>query len=136
MDCSDNLQACIYCGGISSANDKLNHVGAVGACTLQEHALKLSLHDLSNEIEEKQKNNKKIIIHLSCRTTLKNSSRKRRGDEAEGPPGRKICLNRQSRSSTRGFNFKENCFYCEEQCLIDPKNPARKKFFEVRTLNK
>ena len=108
----DNIETCIHCGTDSSLTDKLNQVGPVGANTLLEYAQKLGLQNLSNQIEQKQKNAKKINIHISCRTKLKNSSRKKL-DDVQGPLDKKICQ-RLSWASTGNFN--QQCLYCEKPC--------------------
>ena len=76
---------------------------------------------------------KKINIHISCRTKLKNSSRKKL-DDAQGPPDKKICQ-RLSRASTGNFMFNQQCFYCEKPCSFDERHPDRKNWSEVRIIN-
>ena len=38
-----------------------------------------------------------------------------------------------TRSESKRFDFKTQCFYCESPCVVDFKHPDRSKFEEVKT---
>ena len=80
---SGEEKLCIHCKENSKDGDPLNHVDSKfpdraerkhPVDTLIEHASKLSLNDLVTRLEEHKRQKIPVLIHLSCRTCLKNQS--------------------------------------------------------------
>ena len=69
-------------------------------------------------------------IHKSCRTILRNQIRPRK---------RESTCDDQQNSNKRicggSFDFKTQCFYCEDSCTYDKMHPDQSKFVEVRTIS-
>lgn len=72
------------------------------------------------------KNKDPTFIHISCRTELRNASRRVKPLTAL----EKII---PVRSENANFDFKTQCFYCDRLCVYDEKHPDRNRFEEVRT---
>ena len=74
--------------------------------------------------------NKVKFIHNQCRTELRNAFRKILSTmEYVNSSNKRIS----TRSESKCFDFKTQCFYCESPCVVDFKHPDRNKFEEVRT---
>ena len=122
------MDICVYCKQGKRDGDSLNHVGARNnkpIATLLKQVSKLGLTDLAEKIKTEKEQKKAIYIHLSCRTEIKNRSRS----------AQNVAPARTTRSSCIDFSFEEQCFYCGEKCIEDSKNPNRKKYHEVLSVN-
>ena len=81
--------------------------------TILEHAIKLNLTDLAALLENNLQNNIPTFIHLTCQDKSRNQSHPKRRLETNEPD--------LSKHPTRGsdvgdFDFKAQCFYCEQTC--------------------
>ena len=134
----DEDKLCVVCGKGETDGDNLNQVGRFwNQENEKEHPLntlitlakKCDLKDLSSKLISNKTNNIITYIHKSCRTNLRNQSRKRKSsDEPGARSSKRICGG--------VFDFKKLCFYCEKPCEFDRKHPDRfKMYFEVRTLD-
>jgi len=130
---------CIYCETGSSDEEPLSQIGIYfkensgknnPIDTILGYATKLKLENMVNKINENKEQNKSTYIHNNCRITLKNQSRKRKADAESGPATLKSPTRR---SQSGGFNFKDQCFYCERPCDVDEKHPDRSDCIEVGT---
>ena len=131
-------KVCVKCNTGSIDADKLNQVGSKyrqgrdekhPIDTIIEHAEKLQLTDLAEKLKENKLNDTPTYIHLSCRTSLKNSSRKRSSTDTDDNLSKRPAR----RSYVQGFDFLEQCFYCEKPCVVDKKHPSRTVFKKVGT---
>ena len=123
-----NDKTCIQCGESWKENDALNHVGARYQDnhnekhpleTILEQAQALKLDNLASNIEENLQNKTPTFIHLSCRDYLRNNSRPRK--RSMGDAQQSIVKRVARRSDPVMFDFKSQCFYCEEPCIEDKK---------------
>ena len=64
-----------------------------------------------------------MFVHESCR--------KRFTDKRKLPTNKQ---ERDTRKSTSSFNWKQNCFFCSEPCILDVKNPSRRDWHFASTL--
>ena len=69
----DEADVCVLCGD-DGGEEKLSKCHAIGFRTLQTHAKGLGRRDLEAKIDERWKA-ENLLIHKSCRITLKNSWR-------------------------------------------------------------
>ena len=81
---------CVHCNIGPQDNDTISHVGArdVRAVdTLFNQATASGLVDTAENIKQQKKSQKSIYIHLSCRTSIRNST-KRSSYSSSAPPKR------------------------------------------------
>ena len=136
-------KVCIRCNETSKEDeDRLNHVGSkfiegknrkhpIG--TLVEQASNVGLSELVECLADYKHQKKAVYIHLSCRTALKNNARKKKNETSEEQTT-EIEAKRSRRSDTsETFDFKKNCFYCENLCEYDKEHPDRDNFSLVST---
>ncbi|XP_047133401.1 uncharacterized protein LOC124811573 [Hydra vulgaris] len=132
-DISNRITLCVKCGEDVRMHDPLNHVGSKYSdsskkkhplTAIIEHAMKLNLDTFVDKLKLNKRTKANTYIHLSCRSFLKNRSRKR---------SMKFETERIARAKMELFDFKTQCFYCGGDCVYDRKNPNRNKFEEVRT---
>lgn len=127
---------CVFCGEEKKENDRLNQVGAHWSedkgtpnpiNSLIDYAEKCNLAELHSVLESNKVSGKKTFIHSTCRVRLKNQSRpsKRSADGSLPSAGKK---------RRDDFDFRTQCFYCDDVCEYDPKHPDRNKFHEVCTI--
>ena len=94
--------------------------------TLISYADKLELQPLVDQLKANLNNREITFIHNSCRTDLRNASRRIKPTKIRE---KSISV----RSEHSSFDFKRQCFYCERVCIYDEKHPDRNRFEEVRT---
>jgi len=71
-------------------------------------------------------NQTQVLVHGSCRKWFNNKRR----ISTEEP-----CSSKKTRKILESFCWKSNCFYCGLQCISDRKNPSRKDWHLVSTLD-
>ena len=94
-----------------------------------EQAEKLQMENLVAVLVRNKQSKVKTFIHKSCRTTLRNCSRKRLSSST----GQKPSKQKRTRSEYGEFDFKTQCFHCGNLCISDSKHPDWKNIEEVRT---
>ena len=122
---------CLHCNKGVTSNDAINHVGLrsdAPVLTLIEHASTLGMVGLVEKIKEKHKSKIPIYIHVSCRTMLKNNIRAMRSEEPN-------TCSEMTLSMCTPFDFKSQCFFCEKTSKVDNKNPTRKDYHLVTSLD-
>ena len=97
--------------------------------TLIEYAEKLSLNSLVATLQTNN-NNKATFIHNSCRTELRNASKRKRNSSSpnDSSSNKRLFLTSEHDS----FDFKTQCFYCSGSCIFDLRHPDRNKFEKCR----
>ena len=71
-----------------------------------------------------------IKIHRDCQKDVYNALKRNSTEPSIWTP--REC--KPARRESIKFNWKHDCFYCEEECKVDPHNPNRIAWCEVRTL--
>ena len=90
---------------------------------------KINSPSLAESLQKNEEINKVTFIHNQFRTELRNGSRKRLSTtEYVNSSNKKLS----TRSRSKRFDFKTQCCYCENPCVVDFKHPDRNKFEEVR----
>ena len=97
--------------------------------TIIDQAKKLHMENLVTILERNKLSKIKTYIHKTCRTTLRNNSRKRLSSSTDQEASKR----QRTRSEYCNFGFKTQCFYCGNLCIFDLKHPDRQNFEEVRT---
>ena len=134
--------SCIICDEGVKQDDQLNEIGSRWTLkdeddknkkhpmdVIIEQAEKLQMENLVAVLVRNKQSKVKTFIHKSCRTTLRNNSRKRLSSSTGQEPSKQ----KRTRSEYGEFDFKTQCFYCGNLCISDSKHPDRKNFEEVRT---
>ena len=88
--------------------------------------------NLVSSIEEYLQNKTPTFIHSSCRDYLRNNFRPRK--RSIGDAQQSIAKRAARRSDPVMFDFKSQCFYCEQPCIEDKKRADRKNFEIVSTI--
>ena len=95
--------------------------------TLMQYANEIELSDLWQRITDAVD----LRIHSYCRTLLRNEIRKRKNSsEPNELPKKSLRL-----SLEQGFDWKQNCLYCGQLCLIDEQHLDRNDSHLVETLH-
>ena len=97
--------------------------------TIIDQAKKLHMENPVTILERDKLSKIKTYIHKTCRTTLRNNSRKRLSPATNQESNKR----QRTRSEYGNCDFKTQCFYCGNLCIFDQKHPDRKNFEEVRT---
>ena len=135
MDVNFEEKVCVKCGDGESV-DQLDQVGALWKednhkqhpiNTLIYYAERSRLSSLVETLNSNKENKRPTFIHNSCRTELRNLSRRKRQPDETSNKRKSLRLENES------FDFKTQCFYCDKTCILDPKHPDRNKFEYVRT---
>ena len=84
-------------------------------------------------LNTKQNEGSYVKIHATCQNNIKNSIRKRRAN-SENSEKHKVAKI-ATRSSIESFNWKEQCFFCGEECKEDKKHPDRRHIYQVTFLH-
>ena len=114
---------CVICKESTKENlIKVTERGLGGLLQFSKIRDEDSLHE---ELRLAKSNQTPVFVHESCRKRFNN---KRRIAVPE-PLGKK------TRKSVEVFGWKINCFYCGLQCIHDLKNPKRKDWHLVTTLD-
>ena len=92
------------------------------------YAKQSNLTPLDETLILNQENQTATFIHNSCRTELRNLSRRKRPPDEDEKSNKRLCL----RSENERFDFKKQCFHCNCTCMVDTKHSDRNKFEEVR----
>ena len=134
-------QVCIRCQKGLIEDDQLNHVGSKfrdkqnkqhPIDTLISYAEKLKIEALVSILKYNIENKVNTYIHLSCRNSLKNKSRKKGTFEDEHLT--------TTKTACRGFeiekfDFTKSGFYCGKVCFFDSKHSDRNPFEMGATKN-
>ena len=78
---------------------------------------------------EAKANNNDVQVHAICRKryTDKRNLTKLKDDTPS-------CAQAETRNTNDGFDSKKNCLFCNTPCVLDKKNPSRKNWHCISTL--
>lgn len=106
-----------------------------GIPTLIEYGRLFGLEKLKTYLITRQEENSSVKIHAQCQKNIGNSIRKRKANPDYTLDIRSKISKRTTRNSIETFNWKEHCFFCGDECHVDPKHPDRRQIFNVRYLH-
>ena len=112
--------SCVIC---NESNDPLTKVKEKGLSSLIDCSKKRNEDSIYHSLINLKKENTEVFVHENCRKWF-NNKRRISTDKQE--------RDRDTRQSTNLFNWKQNCFFCNEPC--DSKNSSRRVWHFTSTL--
>ena len=105
-----------------------------GISKLVEYGTFFGLSILTTHLNSKQSEGSHVKIHVSCQKNIGNSIRKRKANQDNSEKSYKAAKI-ATRSSIKGFNWKEHCFFGGKECKEDKKHPDRRPVYQVTFLH-
>ena len=123
---------CVICQ--EENNDDL-HECQSGIPKLIEYGSLFGLEVLKSHLIVQQEENSSVKIHVKCQKNIGNFIRKRTANPDYTLGNQSKISKMTTRKSIDRFNWKEHCFFCGDECHVDPKHPDRIPIFSASILH-
>ena len=106
-----------------------------GIPKLIEYGSLFGLELLKPYLTVQQEENSSVKIRVKCQKNVENSIRKRKANPDYTLGNQSKIAKMTIRKSIDTFKWKEHCFFCCDECHVDPKHPDRRPIFSIYFLH-